>query len=283
MTTTANDPLSGIRLKRARAWDQINGLKSDLQAFLDDQPYAPRVNFNTNIGILTVSVHVQKTPDPMWGVRVGEIIHNLRSALDHAVWELVILTTKSPPPKRNKNQFPVFETKAGFEDRGVNQFLHGVRGDAIDLIRSEQPFPQTDGGTGEGIKSPLWHLHELSNHDKHRTLHLTGTMLTSFHAKTAPLKFTVRTDILEQRDTGPIQEDAVLRRVLFRHHRTGAPVTEWPFVTDQIEGNLAVDVAFHEGTPTVGGWLVFGTLVEVANRTDRILRRIAEDIFRLNL
>lgn len=275
------DQFSGIRLKRARAWDQINGLNPDFIAFIDNDPYGIQVNFNK--GILTVSVHVQRTPDPVWGVRVGEIVHNLRSALDHAIWELVLLHTGSPPAKGTKNQFPIFDTKAGFDARGVPQFLRGVHPKAIDLIRSEQPFPAQDGGTGEDIKSPLWHLHELSNHDKHRTLHVTGTMLRTFQMTSPPLKFGVDTHIVQTRDTGPIQENAVLRRTAITYPGTKNLVTEWPFVTSQVHGNISVDIAFDQRTPTVGGWLVFGTLVDIANRTDRILKRLANDIFKFDL
>jgi hypothetical protein len=55
----------------------------------------------------------------MWGVQVGEIVHNLRSALDHSIWELVILTTGRPPALPTKNQFPIFKSKDGFLARGV--------------------------------------------------------------------------------------------------------------------------------------------------------------------
>ena len=46
---------------------------------------------------------------------------------------------------------------------------------------------------------------------------------------------------------------------------------------------LHTDVAFEHCTPAAGTWLVFGTLVDVANRTERILRRIAEQSFKTAL
>lgn len=144
-----SEQLAGIRLKLARAWQQIDALKPDIKAFIDADPYLPRVNFKPQTHELTVSVEVQRAPDPMWGVRIGEIVHNFRSALDHVVWELVILSTRRAPPRGCKNQFPIFETAAGFDGRGVSQFLRHVRADAVDLIRSEQPF-----ATGEGEHKP---------------------------------------------------------------------------------------------------------------------------------
>ncbi len=277
--STCADQFAGIRLKLSRAWNQINGLKPDVEAFLenDPAPYVPRVNFNGQTHVLTVSVHIQKAPDPMWGVRIGEIIHNLRSALDHLIWELVILNTRQPPPIGNKNQFPIFEYEVGFSDRGIKQFLRGVSPAAIALIKSEQPFPGDKGGTGEGAKSPLWHLKELSDVDKHRTLHVTGTLLESFNFTFPPLTRDATIQRQERRGPGPIQEDTVLASAYL------PGVIEWPFAERQVQCTLGTDVAFDQGTPTVGGWLVFDTLVDITNRTERILARIGKDIFKTEL
>ena len=199
------------RLKLKRAWQQLDGLKAEINAFTneDPHPYVPQIHFDRKTQMLTASVQVQKRPDPMWGVMVGEIIHNLRSALDHIVRELVILKT-GRTPRTNKNQFPIFEHQAGFRGRGTKMFLHDVSPAGIALIESEQPFPKKDGGTGEGIDSPLWHVKELSDHDKHRTLHVTGTMVSEFKFTLPPLKRDATVDHQTLTGPGPIQQDAVL-------------------------------------------------------------------------
>jgi len=270
---TPTDVFSGIRLKLSRARQQIDVLEADVKAFLTGggEPYAPTINFNGTTQELTVSVKINKTPDPMWGVRVGEIVHNMRSALDHIVWELVILNTGNPP-RTNQNQFPIFETEAGFNARGVRKFLHDVRADAINLIQSEQPFR-----TGEGVKSPLWHMRELSNADKHRTLHIVGTLLHSFNVTFPPVAESFTAEVVEILGQGVMQQDAVLWRGFLR----GA--TKWPFAGNEIKGQLAIDIAFDQRTPAVGGWLMVGTLLEIADRTDCIAKRIANDIFKIAL
>lgn len=269
----------GIRLKRSRAWDQIYSLKANIASFLqnDPAPYEPRVDFNGQTNILTVSVHINKTPDVIWGVCIGEIVHNLRSALDHVVWELFVKNNRQPPPPGSKNQFPIFITQAGFKKRGEALFLKGIDDIAIDLIRSEQPFPVSEGGTGEDIKSPLWHLKELSDCDKHRTLHLVGTLLEEYNFTFPPLvrDVTVQKDVVQ--NSGPIQQNAILNRARF------PGVSEWPFKERQVKGHLRTNIAFDQWTPAVGGWLVAETLIEIANRTDRILIRIAKDIFGFEL
>src|SRR5262249_7530522 len=141
---------------------------------LNGRPYVPAINFNSQTKVVTVSVQTRDVPPLLWGIRIGEIVHNLRSALDHIVWELVILN-KGAQPSTKKNQFAIFLTQDGFNDRGIKTFLHDVSTDAIAIIEDEQPHR-----TGEGIDSPLWHLKELSDVDKHRTLHVTGTMVRDF-------------------------------------------------------------------------------------------------------
>jgi len=272
------DTFDGIRLKRSRAWDQINSLKADITSFLwsDLDAYVPRVDFNGQTQILTISVHINKVPDAMWGIRVGEIVHNLRSALDHVIWELFIKNNRQTPRIRDKHQFPIFDNQAGFNS-AIPQFLKGLDNKAIDLIRSEQPFPVSEGGTGEDIKSPLWHLKELSNCDKHRTIHLVGILLHEYNFTFPPLirEVTMHKEVIQ--NAGPIQQDAILARAYF------PGVSEWPFKEREVKGHLRTNIAFDQWTPAVGGWLVAETLIESANRTDRILRHIAREIFNFDL
>ena len=46
-----SEQLADIRLKLARAWQQIDALKPDIKAFIDADPYLPRVNFKPDARI----------------------------------------------------------------------------------------------------------------------------------------------------------------------------------------------------------------------------------------
>ena len=271
-----SDPLNGIRLKIKRAWSQLDTLKADITAFLNQDIYIPRVNFNPQLRRITVSVSIQKVPDPMWGVRIGEFIHDLRSALDHTIYEIVLFQTKRASTS-TKLQFPIFETYEGFNRRGIPKQLPGVKADAVQLIRAEQPFPNSEGGTGEGTASPIWHLHELSNADKHRTLSTTGTLLHQFDFEFAPLTRTLENVQRTTRGLGPLQQYAILATI------DSPDLTECPFENQAIKGRLGIDIAFDEGKPSVGGWLVYPTLVDIANRTETVISRIAKGIFNSEL
>ena len=267
------EALTGIRLKLKRAWEQLHLLKTDITAFLDDRPYRPTVHFNKKTSRLTVKVQVNKSPDPIWSVRVGEIVHNFRSALDHLVWELA----GRPTARTSKTQFPIFETEPGFSNR-QRQYLKDVPINAIALIKAEQPFFIRKDGTAEGIvQSPLWHLKELSDIDKHRTIHLTGTALSAYNFKMPVVAqpFTLM-DVYEH-PGGPIQQDTILWSGILR----GA--TDWPFAQRDTHAGFEVDVAFEDGTPVTGLWGVHGTLAQLGNRSERIIRTVVERVFKSEL
>jgi hypothetical protein len=270
------DPFSGIRLKLSRALNGIKALDKEVVDFIKTlpYPYRPKLDFNVDTRIITFSVHIEKTPDPMWGVQIGEIVHNLRSALDHIIWELVILNTGQPPALPTRNQFPIFESEEGFNGRAIDQFLRSVRRDAVELIRSEQPF-----FTGEKRNCPLWHLHELSNLDKHRTICVVGTLIHQFKFGMPPLLEPLdRIEELENMKSGPIQEDAVLYR-----GRVIGGCLRYPFAKGNASGELSTNIAFDAATPTVGGWIAMYTLANIQSRTERIAQRIASDVFRITL
>jgi hypothetical protein len=85
------DALLGPRLKLLRFEDHFAALKRATRAFLESQPY--RVPSEVKAGgyeHIWRAVEV-KRPDPRLGVIIGDCLHNLRSALDHLAWQLVVL------------------------------------------------------------------------------------------------------------------------------------------------------------------------------------------------
>jgi len=268
------DALLGVRLKLKRSWEQLNMLKAEIDAFLDERPYQPQIAFNRSSRTLIVKVVVNRSPDPMWSVYIGEILHNFRSALDHIVWELA----GRPSPRTHKTQFPIFANEAGFDERGTNQFLKGVNEAVIRLIKSEQPFFVRQDGTIEGtVHSPLWYLKQLSDIDKHRTVHLVGNALSAHHISFPPVAHPFRVVVLHEHAGGPILQNTILWQGILEGAAT------WPFEEGDIKAEFGVEIAFEEGTPAPGMWGVKGTLIQVGNRAEHVLRRIAVEVFRTEL
>jgi hypothetical protein len=268
-----DDPLDGVRLKLLRAWKQLGELKADMSLFLDSRPYRPTIQFNPKRQRLSVEVKVDRSVDKMWAVRIGEIVHNFRSPLDHIVWHLA----GRPIAPGTKTQFPIFESPNGFKDRGIKQFLKNVNSKAIALIRSEQPFEGRDGQPPEGTRSPLWHLKELSDIDKHRTVHLAMGMLESYNFTPPAVEVPFQVIDLVERPAGPIEHDTEV----WSARLVGA--SKWPFRPGNTNATLSLEVVFEERFPSSGLWSVYGTLAECGNKSERIISRIAKEILKTEL
>ena len=117
----------------------------------------------------------------------------------------------------------------GFNDRGTKQFLKNIDVAAIELIKSEQPFFIRKDGTPEGItQSPLWHLKELSDIDKHRTLHIMTTALPAHNLQFPTVAQSFTTVDVQEYSGGPIQQDTVLWTGILHGAKS------WPFGGDPI-------------------------------------------------
>jgi len=113
---------------------------------------------------LTWRFNVESPPPVSLGVVAGDVIHNLRSALDHLARELVIANGANPRDEgRPRTQFPIVTAS---EQQPV---IHTESGDissaAQVLLEVVQPNNRPD--------HPLAVLTRLANIDKHRTILFT--------------------------------------------------------------------------------------------------------------
>jgi hypothetical protein len=100
-------------------------------------------------------------PPALASAVVGDIVVNLRSALDHLVWGL------AKPERRGKHtKFPIHCRNSEKDMKLFKAALAGVPKGAADAIERMQPYH----GPGEPRDRPLAVLAELVNEDKHRSL-----------------------------------------------------------------------------------------------------------------
>jgi hypothetical protein len=158
--------LSGVYLKLDWANTHLQTLRKKLETFEKGNP-AP-FGFRTeetsrpdkSVEYVLYAI-VRETPPADLAPVIGDVLHNVRSALDHLVYEL------APPRvrKKRKTQFPIFTDECRFKVISP-PYIEGITGDERTLIERVQPYnaspvPQND---------PLAVLSELSNLDKHRLL-----------------------------------------------------------------------------------------------------------------
>lgn len=166
------------RAKVARARENLQGLQLEFQRFSESKPYRLRQekDLETNEYIL-VYFPIGEIPCN-WSVIIGEILFNLRSALDLAIYELTVREQGVP---LSKTEFPVFDDKSVFSElkkdgtpttRSGLYKIRGLSQKTIDCIEASQPYNIRQTGK----ESVLALLHEMNNIDKHNRLHLCRQM-----------------------------------------------------------------------------------------------------------
>jgi hypothetical protein len=160
------DPLGGCRKKIERASQHLRELEEKVAQWGDETPYRidREVDPETEERILRLSV-VRPPEVEDWGAIIGDVVHNLRSALDHLVCALV--RQANPSHQCGGTAFPVLLEEGGWE--GALKKLPGLDAWALRTIQGQQPFSP---GKRSGRDHPLWILNRLDNIDKHRTLHV---------------------------------------------------------------------------------------------------------------
>ena len=148
-------------------------MRASIHAFVEHSPYKVRgeVHEATNELVFTAEANPEFPGVPV-GITLiaGEVVHQLRSALDHLVWQLVVANTGQPPPG-TKSGFPIFKEAAGYASPRAQAMIAGVSAQAAVRIEAAQPYRVG----ADADKVLTWVIHELSNTDKHRMLPVTTT------------------------------------------------------------------------------------------------------------
>jgi hypothetical protein len=156
----------GIEEKLNRADENIVNLNSEIDAFFQACRY-PTLPKNDDEALLeAIEYHKNLAIPPRFSVLVGEIIHHLRSCLDHVVWQF-----SSDEYRRDsfwKIEFPVFSDEP-IEKDALARYKGKVKGitnpDVLGLINDLQPYNAPDAAD-----APIWIIHDMDIVDKHREL-----------------------------------------------------------------------------------------------------------------
>jgi len=158
-----NAYLEGIRAKLNRANEQIYSLNLEIASFLSDN-YRIASHCNVESRQYIFTAFGQPEVPPRFSVLIGEIVHNLRSCMDHLVTQLAVLGPGGGNP--NVLEFPICRTPEKFEDSCKRGKIKGVPHIAATIIEELLPYrTSTPVDT-----SSLLILHDLDRSDKHRLL-----------------------------------------------------------------------------------------------------------------
>jgi hypothetical protein len=153
--------LEGVRLKVARASEHLDALAVEASNYLNSTPFevvGQRQPDGETLPVFKVNHH----PPLRLSLLLGDILHNLRSSLDHLTWQLVLEDGGTPG---RRTSFPILLKKG----RQPLDIAGGVSAQALTFIESLQPYNSPSGSPHE---HPLQILSVLNNIDKHRTFNI---------------------------------------------------------------------------------------------------------------
>ncbi len=227
--------LDGPRLKLSRADQQIDSLRADLLAAMEiqrDEPWfgVKHETYNDQPAITLYVTRLPVFPTDI-GLTIGEIVHNLRSSLDHLAWALVPASKMRSltSSQRIGVEFPMARSRDNFES-SVNRRLPGVRSADRTAIERYQPYHRAPAGRAVRI------LQVLSNTDKHRIIVPALFYPTGFHFK---LKF-----------EGAKKRERITRLVPGRQLQLGTQLLTWTFSDRPSDVSVDLEVTASPGFPT---------------------------------
>jgi hypothetical protein len=143
--------------KHQRAMEHLGLLAIETDRYLRSVQVSAVVA-TTEGGGIENQFEVDAQPPPRLGTIIGDIVHNLRSALDVAAWQLAIDHNEDAARKKHwRVQFPLAENPEAFKKHKALPFFSA---DARRALERLQPYHRSNEALG-------W-LRELSNSDKHR-------------------------------------------------------------------------------------------------------------------
>ena len=258
------DYFAGARARLDRAREQTDVLHDEFLEFSARAPHAVRETFEAETWRKRAAYVVTEDFPAAWPAIIGEIAYDLRSALDHVVYDLTQLEAGGP---LGHTGFPIFEDEARYDELttrgepalGSGVFkIRGVNSYAKAAIRSLQPFEVRKTMPFE--EPMLSILQGLYAADRYRTVPLCR------------LRWAGSTI----RSRRPVRDLVFLWGVTLDD---GAALAEWTPTTGadgepDLDVNLDFDVAFGEDAPT----RAYGKHPPVIDVLERMASAVAETI-----
>jgi hypothetical protein len=157
--------------KLYRAFDHLNRLEQDMDAWIKEHPVGVTDQLDPKTGQQAITVAHLADPPDRFSLGLGDCIHNMRSSLDHLVFELTDKHLKGavPPNVARKCEFPIFGDRAP-NPKEIRDKIGSIDPAAQTIIEGLQPHLRGDPGYEDDL---LWVLHRLDIIDKHQTIPLT--------------------------------------------------------------------------------------------------------------
>lgn len=176
------DAFDGIDEKLIRSNENIRNLDAEISRFFEECKYPVLPDEEDKLFLEAIEYYKQLEIPLRFSVLADEVIHHLRSSLDHLIWHF------STPDSRAKNfhkiEFPVFDRKP-VDEKQLGRYkgkIQGITDPRVrELIESLQPYNSPDY-----VDCPLSIIHHMDIFYKHRELVLqssTGSLRYRGHVE----------------------------------------------------------------------------------------------------
>jgi hypothetical protein len=164
--------LAGAVEKFNRSKEQFDQLRTEMDAFFNEEPkpHSSLGEFDTDAWEWVERFQLREKPPLRFGIILGDCLHNLRSALDHTMWQVTLLDGGLPD---DATQFPIASKSEDQFETMANRRIPGLSADHRAMVKEAQPY---HAGHKAHI-DPLSVLATLSNIDKHQVIHPTYSFI----------------------------------------------------------------------------------------------------------
>lgn len=155
--------LSLVRAKVERAKKNLKDMERHLARFYRDMRVSEEDSDPTHVFVQRPEP-IRTTFDALCAA--GDVINNLRAALDHLIFQLIdVYSPNSPPKVFERCAFPICQDAATYEVAKRTK-VKGISPAAMILLDACKPY--------KGGNNALWLLDELNNIGKHRLILTVG-------------------------------------------------------------------------------------------------------------
>jgi hypothetical protein len=246
--------------KLDRSSEHIDELEERVERWLGTDAYTIAREKDPKTGYTLCRAKIKTEPPVELSLVAGDIVQNLRAALDHVVYALAERHSTLTPEIEGGLMFPIIGhiNSKGVPSDGADIFknelgrgrLAGVPAKAVQYIETEQPYYH-DHARITYMFTALWRLHDLSRIDKHRRLAVTTaflhTPIVGYSGPDPEVRFF-------QAD-GPVDDDD--------------PLVAFSGAEEGVNAILTRDVALDEGPTRTG---IVADLRGLKDRVERIVR-----------
>jgi hypothetical protein len=210
-----------------------------------------------------------------WGVIAGDVIHNLRSALDHVVWQLSLVGTGGAEPKNpDIVKFPIQDNPPRYY-HGKNfqrtAALHEVPAKYRAIIYEHQPHGSAFN-FGHGTVHPFSRLRDLSNLDNHQLIIKAPPLADNLMVDTEAIFGDAGAEIIEQHFVDGVVGEPLVRGAEMMRVKVRPASLQ---LNMEMAGYIAVEPSFKGVVPS-GVTYVRSISLELLNMTMQTIELVRE-------